>query len=400
MHINNTQLQESIMSALSSSSQVWHPVELTMNLEEQGFEFSVAEVRSLLNTLVREGKVFEHLEGYMLLEEIAIDSKIPEDIAPDMFSDQDKADFEWLTSIPKTAFVASGLAIASIRNKRLYRIEYDTFEEFCQKELGYSRDTVYKLMVAAEIYCQLKNVDHWSTKSTEPEIDNQWLSKSIESENGNKLFSKSSNSKNVDNLSTFSQNSSQEKMGTNGSQTVLFLPTCERQVRPLAKFKPDKRIRYWQLAVEKAGGIPTAKIVKQIVLEQESMESSAKYKPEEGKLRCGTVVRISGQQNPELKVFHNCWAQIVGVNENSYDLLAWNGAKTEVHRNDFSVLPKADPDVARSLVERLNRIRFQLQQTKNEDIHLRAFLQYLGTQESPELTPWSELILKRTEASI
>lgn len=283
----------------------------------------------------------------MLLEGIAVDSEIPEDLAPNMFSEQDKADFEWLTSIPKTAFVASGLAIARIRNQRLYRIKYDTFEEFCQKELGYSRDTVYKLIVAAEIYCQLRNVDHWSTKSTK-----------------------------------------------------LFLPTCERQVRPLAKFKPEKRVKYWRLAVEKAGGIPTAKIVKQIVAEQEMSEVSSKYNPEEGRLKCGTVVRLSSQRNSELKIFHNCWAQIVGVNENSYDVLAWNGAKTEVHRNDFSVLPKADPDKARSLVERLNRIRFQLDENKVDDIHLRAFLHYLGTQEKPELTPWSESILQQTEKEI
>ncbi len=364
----NIALQQSIMSALTSGSQVWHPVELAMNLEEQGLEVSVGEVRSLLNALVTDGKVYEHLEGYMLLDAIAEDLKISEDVAPDMFSEQDRADFQWLTSIPKTAFVASGLAIASIRNKRLYRINYDTFEEFCQRELGFTRRIVNYHIIGAEIYCQIRNGNESFPKSTEPENDNQSFPKSTDSKNGNESFPKFNESEKI-------------------------LPACEWQVRPLAKFKPEKRIRYWQLAVEKAGGVPTAKIVRQIVWEQENMESSAKYKPEEGKLRCGTVVRISGQHNPELKVFHNCWAQIVGVNENSYDLLAWNGAKTEVHRNDFSVLPKADPDVARSLVERLNRIRFQLQESKNEDIHLRWFLHYLGTQESPELTPWSEAIL-------
>lgn len=221
-------------------------------------------------------------------------------------------------------------------------------EEFCQNEFGHTRQYVNYLIAGAEITEDLK-----TTISC--------------------------------------QNPTQK----------LILPKSEKQVRPLAKLDKQARVECWNIAVERSNGkVPSAKTVKQVVLEQKQLERSAKYKPEEGRLKCGTVVRISGKQNKDLIVFHNCWAQIVGVNENSYDVLAWNGAKTEVHRNDFTVLPKADPDKARSLVERLNRIRFQLEEKKNDDAHLRAFLQYLGTQENPKLTTWSESILQQTEKTL
>lgn len=337
-------LRSSIAQYLYQTEIYQEATEIAMSIENSP---SVGEVRSLLGQMVKDGEVLE-LDGkysYLLTKQTL--SPITNSVNPPL-TEQEKSELELLKNNVNKGFYVIGASLGRIRNKRLFREKYDTFEQFCQNEFGHTRQYINYLIAGAEITEDLKT--------------------------------------------------------TNGSQNLtqkLILPSSEKQVRPLAKLDKQARVECWNIAVERSNGkVPTAKTVKQVVLEQRQLERSVKYKPEEGKLRCGTVVRISGQHNPELKVFHNCWAQIVGVNENSYDLLAWNGAKTEVHRNDFSVLPKADPDVARSLVERLNRIRFQLQQTKNEDIHLRAFLQYLGTQESPELTPWSESMLKRTESSI
>jgi hypothetical protein len=366
MNDNNKQLLEKSIVSTLSNSEIQDPVELAMTIGEvQGLEVSVAEVRSLLNFLVRQGKVFEHQGKYLYLEIAEMENLTSE--FGSQLSEREEAEYEWLVSIPKTAFVGSGLALARIRNRRLYRRNYGTFEEFCQKELGYTRRIGNYCIIGAEIYCQIRNATQ------------------------NKMGTICSQSKNDKNNT--------EVLGTICSQN-FSLPTCESQIRPLSKFNPEKRVKYWCLAVERAKGVPTAKIVKQIIAEQENMERSNVYKPEDGRLRCGMVVRISSKNNPELKIFHNCWAQIVGVNENSYDVLAWNGAKTEISRNDFSLVPNADTEVARSLVERLNRIRLTLEDKKNEDVHLRAFLQYLGTQAVPELTPWSEAILQQTEEEL
>jgi len=40
--------------------------------------------------------------------------------------------------------------ILEVRNSKLYRLEHDTFEAFCQTELGISKTRSYELMGAAE----------------------------------------------------------------------------------------------------------------------------------------------------------------------------------------------------------------------------------------------------------
>ena len=41
--------------------------------------------------------------------------------------------------------------ILEVRNKKLYRIEYGTFEEFCEKELGFSDNYIHRLMNSAKV---------------------------------------------------------------------------------------------------------------------------------------------------------------------------------------------------------------------------------------------------------
>lgn len=49
------------------------------------------------------------------------------------------------------AFTGIGLALAKIRDKRLYRQEYATFESYCQTRWGLSRSRAYRLIDAATI---------------------------------------------------------------------------------------------------------------------------------------------------------------------------------------------------------------------------------------------------------
>jgi hypothetical protein len=100
-------------------------------------------------------------------------------------------------------FMRVGAALTQVRDKRLYREEYGTFEEFCQAEYGWTRQRAAQLIGASEV---------------------------------------------VESLST----------------TVDTLPTNEAQARELAPVPAEKRAEVWEKAVESApkGKKPTAKDVR------------------------------------------------------------------------------------------------------------------------------------------
>ncbi len=58
----------------------------------------------------------------------------------------------------ETGFIELAESIFDIHKKKLYRLKYNTFNEFCEEELGFSRQTVYvyisilKLIVAYPKY--------------------------------------------------------------------------------------------------------------------------------------------------------------------------------------------------------------------------------------------------------
>lgn len=104
-------------------------------------------------------------------------------------------------------FYEVGSALAAIREQRLYRADYPTFEEYCQERWGMARRTAYQYIEAAETF---ENVRH-------------------------------------------------------GAQ---ILPENERQTRPLAGLTPDLQREVWQQAVETApNGKVTAAHVASVVEE-------------------------------------------------------------------------------------------------------------------------------------
>lgn len=101
-------------------------------------------------------------------------------------------------------FVDVGNALLEIRDKRLYRQEYSTFEEYCNKQWSFTKQRVYQLMDSASVMDTLK-------KST----------------------------------------------------VVDFLPTSERQARPLASLEPAEQIEAWKRAITST---PEGKITAAVVL--------------------------------------------------------------------------------------------------------------------------------------
>jgi hypothetical protein len=51
----------------------------------------------------------------------------------------------------KKTFVEVGLALAEIRDLRLYKLEYGGFEEYCQKKWGWTKQHAYRLIEAAPV---------------------------------------------------------------------------------------------------------------------------------------------------------------------------------------------------------------------------------------------------------
>ncbi len=106
------------------------------------------------------------------------------------------------------AFYQAGLALKTLRDKKLYRSNHSTFQEYCRSRFGFTRRSAYYLIDAVGI---------------------------------------------VDNLKK-------------SELKVHKLPTSETQCRPLKSLEPQQQRKAWTQAVEKAnGGVPSAKIVKEVV---------------------------------------------------------------------------------------------------------------------------------------
>jgi len=58
------------------------------------------------------------------------------------------------------AFIKTGTALAEIRDARLYRPRFKTFEYYCQKKWGFHRDYAYKLIEAAAVSREMSTVEY------------------------------------------------------------------------------------------------------------------------------------------------------------------------------------------------------------------------------------------------
>lgn len=125
-------------------------------------------------------------------------------------------DYEEVISAKLKAFYDVGRALAEIRDSRLYREQYSTFEEYCRDRWDMGRRTAYQLVDASSVYENVRNC----------------------------------------------------------AQT----PANEFQVRPLTKLDSEQQAEAWQKAVETAPeGKVTAKHVKSVV--NEMVEPKEKKKP-------------------------------------------------------------------------------------------------------------------------
>ena len=119
-------------------------------------------------------------------------------------------------------FIEVGEALTIIRDSRLYRANYSTFEDYCSERWGMTRQTAYKMMQATDVVKNL-NVAH-------------------------------------------------------GRQT----PSSERQIRPLTNLEPEVQKIAWDEAVERHGENLTAAKVSEVANELRPTNEMVKQAKEGG----------------------------------------------------------------------------------------------------------------------
>jgi hypothetical protein len=111
----------------------------------------------------------------------------------------------------RQTFIDVGIALATIREERLYRTGYSTFEQYCRDRWEFGARQAYRLCAAAEAIGGWRNA-------------------------------------------------------TPGSQTVPILPDSEKQVRALLRLPAPERLPVWRQAVERSqNGRPSSRVVEELV---------------------------------------------------------------------------------------------------------------------------------------
>ena len=215
-------------------------------------------------------------------------------------SEQEEAERHRLELKVERAFLEAGLALRELRDRRLYRNTYKTFEAYCQDRFGFGRAHSYRLIDAVTV---------------------------------------------VENL-RFAEDE-KDALSPNRRQ---ILPTKLEQVRPLTGLEPDEQREVWQQAVEQADGkVPAGRTVKSIVerLKAKQLTKAADFCVE------GDVFTLTRLVEQERK-YNGCWAIAIGVNDFT--------VKVEVHDALLTVKPDNlnfidSPNVRRQLPSILNRIK-------------------------------------------
>lgn len=147
------------------------------------------------------------------------------------------------------AFVDTGLALAEIRDKKLYRQGHLTFEAYCKENLEVGRSKAYQLIDSANV---------------------------------------------IQNLSTI------------GGQIGEILPMNERQARPLTKLPPEDQVKAWKEVLETCRK-PTAHAVERVAKQYHNEEIKSQYR--ETKKRVSTESTVSTEFRKGFQAFMDVVAE-------------------------------------------------------------------------------------------
>lgn len=252
---------------------------------------------------------------------------VPEVI--EALTDEEAADRHRLELKVEKAFYQAAFALRELHERKLYRSTHSRFDHYCRDRFGFSQQNADLLIRAAEV---------------------------------------------IDNL----------KVTTIGCN---FLPTSERQVRPLTKLNPDEQRQIWEEAVTEAGGrVPSGRIVKSIVERlQERNTTPPPISFQEGDV---VLIRGLGIGNPQLRKYDGQWSIVIAVNEYTVTL-AVDGLDVPVKPQFLEAVDPKDGAEIKAVYERITRLQ-QEEIDPIEDAGLKVLLRL--TCFTPKQMMWLEWI--------
>lgn len=155
------------------------------------------------------------------------------------------ADLEAVIETNMKGFVLVGMALSQIRDQRLYRIQYPTFEDYLLRVWDMARARAYQLMESAEVHSNLK--------SFLVSVDTESIS--------------------------IPENVHNCRQNTNLIETIL--PGNEAQARPLTLFAPEEQQAIWLAVLDEASNRNckiTANFVIQVILERQRKATDDRVK--------------------------------------------------------------------------------------------------------------------------
>ena len=254
-------------------------------------------------------------------------------------SDEEKQRRHHLERKVERSFYEAGKALAELRDSRLYRDRWHTWENYIADRFGFKRNYANKQIAAAEVVDSL--IQNYEVQGT---------------------------------------------VGTLSGTLTGTLPTAEKQVRPLTSLDPEDRATVWKNAVDKANGkVPTEALVKEATLEFKSR--NAVVNP----FRLLQVVSIKGKGG---------WFVVSHVGEFSCTCHDFTGKEVIARFFDLKeiTLPPEQRQFAVELQARLAELwRMGDQISEVDGNTVKALVQSIGLNAIGFLTDFQEQLLQLAE---
>ncbi len=223
-------------------------------------------------------------------------------------------------------------ALKEIKERKLYKISHSSFESYCKERFGFTRDSAYLKIKAAEIYENLE-----------------------------------------------------QNLPTNGRQFPM--PTSERQLRDIAKAQLEAAevVQVWLEAVDASDGkIPSSVVVKDIV--QRIKEKNPVPNP----YRVGEVSTIIVKENLTLRGKSGCWAIVKEVKSMGCIVSTWSG-EIYVKIENLKLIDYS-PD-QREQMQKINARLSKLALSEIDEETVIGFLEKIGQIKRSYLTELEEEML-------
>ncbi len=253
-----------------------------------------------------------------------------------LLSGEEKARLTELEGEVERAFEIAGKALREIRDQRLYRGEYGTFEAYCNARFGFKRRQPYHIMKASAIAENLRARD------------------------------------------------------------VHIMPIGEYQIRPLAQIKEsEKQAQAWECAIKKAHGkSPTHEEVRAAVKEVLGGSVVSSEPSSDGNLvHLGDVCVVRRTSVPLLSDRKGFWGLVMEVEEDFATIMLFDRTIPGVPMESLTALSLTDKE-KQERIHLLCSLDTAYKACPNEEASIAVF-HYFGRLQRAILTPFEEWLLSQ-----